>query len=302
MIAVPPPVAAKARAIGAAQWLAELPALVAELEHDWQLRVGPPYPDATEAFVAPAIRADGTPAVLKLLLPRDTLDADHELTVLRLADGDGCVRLLDADDDRGALLLERLGPSLYDLRLPLERRHEILCDLATRVWRPAADAGLPSGADKARWLADSIVENWQALDRPCSEQAIEHAVACAGRRGRAHDPETARLVHGDVHQWNALQQGDGFALVDPDGLFADPEYDLAIIMREDPVELLRDGPWQRAAWLAARTGRDVTAIWEWGVVERVSTGLLGTAIGLQPVAAAMLAAADHIAATENGPH
>ena len=104
-------------------------------------------------------------------------------------------------------------------------------------------------------------------------------------RGRAHDPETARLVHGDVHQWNALQQGDGFALVDPDGLFADPEYDLAIIMREDPDELLRDGPWQRAAWLAARTGLDVTAIWEWGVVERVSTGLLGTAIGLQPVAA-----------------
>ena len=30
--------------------------------------------------------------------------------------------------------------------------------------------------------------------------------------------ERAVLVHGDVHQWNALRAGDGFRLVDPDGL------------------------------------------------------------------------------------
>jgi streptomycin 6-kinase len=67
-------------------------------------------------------------------------------------------------------------------------------------------------------------------------------------------------------------------------------------MREDPVELLRGDPWDRARWLAARTGLDATAVWEWGVVERVSTGLLGTRIGLQPVARQMLHAADLIAA------
>ena len=38
------------------------------------------------------------------------------------------------------------------------------------------------------------------------------------------------------------------------------------------------------------------AIWEWGVVERVSTGLLGTRVGLQPIAGQMLAAADQLAA------
>jgi streptomycin 6-kinase len=54
-------------------------------------------------------------------------------------------------------------------------------------------------------------------------------------------------------------------------------------------------PRQRARWLARRTGLDATATWEWGVLERVSTGLLGTRIGLQPVARQMLAAADHVA-------
>lgn len=296
MIEVPEVVASKARAAGAPRWLAGLPALVAELEGEWALTVGRPYPDATEAFVAEATLRDGTAAVLKLLVPRDGDAARNEITVLRLAEGDACVRLLDHDGERGALLLERLGPSLHDLGLPIVRRHEVLCDLAQSVWRPAADCALPTGAEKGRWLVDQITTSWEELDRPCSERAVEHALACAERRGAAYDDERAVLVHGDVHEWNALQAGDGFRLVDPDGLRAEPEYDLGVLMREDPVELLDGDPMERARWLAARTGLDATAIWEWGVVERVSTGLLGTRIGLQPVARQMLAAAHAVAA------
>ncbi len=296
MIEIPPIVANKARALGAHAWLAALPDLVAELERDWHIRVATPFDGGTEAYVAPATLADGTEAVLKLIMPRDDTAADHEIVVLRIADGDGCVQLYRADEQRGAMLLERLGPSLYDLAMPIAQRHEILTDLASRVWRPAADAGLPNGADKAAWLATAITAMWERLDRPCSERAVAQALECAERRGRAHDPATARLVHGDVHQWNALQSRAGFALVDPDGLFADPEYDLGVIMREDPLELLTEGPRTRSAWLAARTGTDEAAIWEWGVVERVSTGLLATEIDLQPIGAQMLHAADVIAA------
>jgi streptomycin 6-kinase len=193
---------------------------------------------------------------------------------------------------RGALLLERLGRSLHELRLPIRQRHEILVAAATRIWRPAPDCGLPTGAAKARWLSEFIASMWEELDRPCSEQAIEHALDCARRRREGHRDETAVLVHGDVHEWNALEAGDSFKLVDPDGLLAEPEYDLGIIMREDPLEGdLRE----RARWLAHRTGLAEQPIWEWGVVERVSTGLLGTRVGLQPIARQMLAAADALA-------
>lgn len=65
-------------------------------------------------------------------------------------------------------------------------------------------------------------------------------------------------------------------------------------MREDPAELLDGGARERAAWLAERTGLDATAIWEWGVVERVSTGLLCTRIDLQPVARQMLEVAERV--------
>ena len=290
---VPAVVREKAAAFGADAWLDALPALVAGLERDWKITVGEPYPDSTEAFVVRAACADGTLAVLKLLLPRSAQAAEREITVLQLAGGDGCVRLLRHDASRGALLLERLGRRLRDFALPVRERHEILVSAAKRIWRPAPGCGLPSGAEKGRWLSDFIVSMWEELDRPCSERAIEHALACAEHRISAHHDETAVLVHGDVHAWNALESADGFKLVDPDGLLAEAEYDLGIIMREDPLE---GDLHERARRLAARTGLDAEAIWEWGVVERVSTGLLGTRVGLQPVAREMLAAADRVAA------
>lgn len=298
VIEVPAVVGNKARAVGAEQWLTDLPSLVRALEDEWSITVGAPFRDPTEAYVAAVVQADGTPAVLKLIVPRSADAADHEATVLRLAAGRGCVTLLREDAARGALLLERLGPSMFELGLPFAERFPVLADTAARIWRPAPDAGLPTGAEKGRWLVGHIERLWEELDRPCSERVVGHAMACAERRIAAHDDERAVLVHGDVHRWNTLRAGDGWKLVDPDGLLAEPEYDLAILMREDPVELLAGDPFERAAWLAARTGLDATAIWEWGVVERVSTGLFGAQIGMQPVAREMLAAAEAIAAAD----
>lgn len=291
VIDVPAVVRAKAQAAGADRWLTDLPDLVATIACEWELTIGTVFQDATEALVVAVALLDNTPAVLKLLVPRGDAAA-NEITVLRLADGEGCARLLRADESVGALLLERLGPSLHDLELPLAARLEVLTDAATRVWRPAPDAGLPTGAEKGRWLVEHITRLWEALDHPCSERTVADALDCATRRIHAHDDERAVLVHGDVHEWNALQAADGFKLVDPDGLLAEAEYDLGVLMREDPVELLADGPFQRARWLADRTGLDATAIWEWGVIERVSTGLLCTQIELQPVGRQMLRAAD----------
>jgi streptomycin 6-kinase len=233
------------------------------------------------------------PAALKLIVPRDGEAPEREIAVLRLANGEGCARLLRDDPERGALLLERLGRPRSELGRPARARQEILVAAASRVWRPAPDSSLPSGADKARWLAEFFERLWEETGRPCSRRVVDHAVACAVRRGCAHRDETAVLVHGDVHQWNALEAGGGeFKLVDPDGLLVEPEYDLGIVMCEDPL----DGDLhERAAWLAEHTGLDETAIWEWGVVERVSSGLLGTRVNLQPVAREMLDAAERLA-------
>jgi streptomycin 6-kinase len=146
-----------------------------------------------------------------------------------------------------------------------------------------------SGAAKARWLAGFIGDTWRELDRPCSERVVERALGFAAAREAAFDPATAVLVHGDAHSGNLLQSPADpatFKLIDPDGLFAEPACDLAIPMRGWNTPLLagdtRTLARARCAYLGDLTGVDRRAIWEWGFVERVSTGLLLTRIGAEP--------------------
>jgi streptomycin 6-kinase len=297
VINVPWRVQSKARALGAEQWLQDLPVLVAALEAEWDLTVGRPYEDGTDAFVAEATLGDGTRAVLKLANATLGEATAHEITALHLAHGEGCALLLRADPGRRALLLERLGRPLSQCDRSLKERQEILCRCAERFWRPAPGCGLPTGAQKAQWLEDFIGQAWEDLDRPCAERTVDQAIGCAERRRAAHEDDLSVLVHGDVHQWNALQADAEFKLVDPDGLLAEAEYDMGILMREDSEDLLDGGSWDRAHWLATRTRLSAVAVWEWGLVERVSTGLLGTKAGLQPASRTMLAVADLLASS-----
>jgi streptomycin 6-kinase len=88
VIDVPAVVRNRARAAGAGDWLERLPAIVSSLEAGWSITVGHPYGGGSEAFVAEATRADGTPAVLKVLVPGTGNNASNEATVLRIVGGD----------------------------------------------------------------------------------------------------------------------------------------------------------------------------------------------------------------------
>jgi streptomycin 6-kinase len=248
-------------------------------------------------LVVEATLADGTPAVLKVGLPGHRRELGFEATVLDLAAGRSCARLLRQDLPRHALLLERLGPALYDLVPDASTQHDVLCDLVAGLWCPLSDdVDLPTGADVSRRMQHRIPLLWEKVGRPCSPEAVADAVGCAERRERAFDRRRSVLVHGDVHEANALQAVDGrFKLIDPDGLRAEPACDLGAIVRCTPD--VGDDLRVRAERLAARTGVDATAIWEWGTVHRVIGGLNAARIGFQPFGQLLLAEADRLART-----
>jgi streptomycin 6-kinase len=115
------------------------------------------------------------------------------------------------------------------------------------------------------------------------------------RRRVAHDDRSAVLVHGDIHEMNALQAGDGSCkLIDPAGLRAGPACDLGTIVRctPDPGDDLR----ARTEQLASRTGVDAAAIWEWETIHRVVSGVYACSTGLQPLGELLLAGADRLTA------
>lgn len=300
-VEVPEAVRQKAIARGAEgwRWLGRLGYLIHGIEHDWGITVGSTFSGGSESYVAAARTDDGTSAVVKIEMPPYASFAG-EVRTLVAAGGCGYARLLAHDEERHATLQERLGPPLHESGLPVTVQIEILCTTLRRAWEVPAPSGLTSAADKARWLSAFIAETWEDLNRPCSGRVVEQALSFAETRGAAFDPEAAVLVHGDAHNANALQDPGRaptqFKLVDPDGLLAEPAYDLAIPMREWSGELLngdaaRRGH-ERCAHLSHLTGVDPRPIWEWGFVERVSTGLLATAVGAERLGKEMLDVAE----------
>lgn len=284
--AVPELVRQRATANGDAgrRWLEDLPEVVAALCDRWELRLGDPFLDGTAAYVVAAVDGAGRACVLKVAMP---LDNDEEqafarsVLVHQLAGGRGCAELLKHDVSAPAMLLERLGANLAELAMALPDLLDAITTTLRSFWRPVAeDVDLPTGADKASWLARHIAATWDELGRPCERAVIDRALAYCDERAAAFDPTRAVLVHGDAHGWNTVDAGHGvFKLVDPEGLRSEPEHDLSVAMREYNEPLLAGNTMrlaqERAELLASRCGVDPQAVWEWGFIERVSTGLLG---------------------------
>lgn len=287
-----------------AAWLAGLDDLVRDLAAAWRLTVEQPLAGGTESFVATVRTTDGEDAVLKITLPGLDPRAS-ELRTLLAAGGRGYVRVLRHDSARGVMLLERLGPQLAELGLSVDAQVEAICGALREAWMPLpAGARFMTGAEKAQDLSDFITRSWRELGAPCAERIIDIACRFAEERRRAFDPATAILGHGDPHPWNTLVvSGDGprrYRFVDPDGLFIERAYDLAILMRELSADLQSGDPLLRGRHRCDRLARLIGVapepIWQWALVERTSTGLLLLRLGLDDLARDFFAIAEAWAA------
>lgn len=264
------------------RWLADLPELVAALADGWDLAVGQAFTGGTAAFVAAAVDESGRNCVLKIWMPVE-MEPDgsfaRSVLVHQIAQGRGCAALLAHDETVLAMLLERLGPNLDDLGMAVPQILQTVATTLRTFWRPVAgDCGLPTGVEKAAWLADYITTSWDELGRPCAHEVVDRAVTYCDERATAFDPSGAVLVHGDAHGWNTLDAGDGtHKCVDPEGLRSERAHDLGVPMREynrplllgDTPRLVRERAEQLASWCDV----DPEAVWQWGFIERVSTGL-----------------------------
>jgi streptomycin 6-kinase len=283
-LTVPELVRQRAMANGAAgrSWLDGLPEVVAGLSSDWGLRLGDSFEGGSAAYVVAATDRLHRACVLKVAMPLDMEERDafaRSVLVHELAGGRGCAELFEYDLSTPAMLLERLGPNLSELGLAVPQVLHTITVTLRSFWQPVSeDVALPTGAEKAAWLARYIISMWDELERPCDRAVIDRAVMFCDDRAAAFDPARAVLVHGDAHGWNTLDAGGGsYKFVDPEGLRSEPAHDLSVPMREyngpllagDTARLVRE----RAERLASDCGVDAQPVWEWGFIERVSTGL-----------------------------
>jgi streptomycin 6-kinase len=276
------------------QWLKDLPGLLAELEQEWDLSIGQPLSGGSSAYVAPVKTASGN-AVIKIDMPGPDRPSgfQQEINTLLRANGQGYVRVFKFDYERRALLLEQLGLSMQERKLEPKQAIPSLCKTLQQAWLvpPGSDQTMNALEYKAQTLAQLIRELWNKLERPCSETIVSEALELARRRMDAFNPERCVVVHGDPHPANALlvhapRAGaeSGYVFVDPESFLCEPEYDLGVVMRDWNEELLAAADplalaHEYCQLLARESGLDEASIWEWGFIERVSSGLYICAYG-----------------------
>lgn len=212
-------------------WLDALPGLLDRLAARWSLSIGPHFPGIAYNYVAPGVRTDSTPVVLKV--SRHIGDTRNEIAAMRLWDGDGAARLLEADPELGAQLIERLEPGTM-----LSEVAESDDDAATVIaagtlrtlWRPAPQHhGLRT---LASWC-DAYDRNREALSRGARGFPValfRHADAL--RRGLLESSATPVVLHGDLHHFNVLRaKRSAWLAIDPHGLAGDPCFDVCQFLR-----------------------------------------------------------------------
>jgi streptomycin 6-kinase len=220
-------------------WLNELPARIADYEYRWAIKVASPFANLSYNYVAPAVRADGSQAILKLGMPHPELSS--EIAALRLYDGSGGARLIEADPERGALLIERLLPGNMLLNLTDDdEATRIAAQVMRALWRPAPLA--PDNAvfpTAARWASglQRLRARYGGGTGPLPEDMVTRAEALFAELLTSSD--ASMLLHGDLHHENILSaERAPWLAIDPKGLIGEAEYEVGALMRNPLPRLL----------------------------------------------------------------
>lgn len=271
------------------RWLAELPLLVARLRDRWSLRIGAPIHGGSCSWVAPVRLPDGESAVLKVTWPHR--EAVGEAEGLRLWDGRGAVRVLHADPEKYAVVIERCEPGekLGDAdHIDPHERLLIGARLLSELWSvtPPEHSGLERVAALTADWADTAEERMERL-RPDFDPGL---VATAVRQLRELPASATRevIVHGDFNPGNVLSaRRRPWLAIDAKPMIGDPGYDpwplLAQIddpfSRPDPRRVLAE----RFALVGDVLGEDVRRLAAWALAREVESALWAVEYADSPI-------------------
>ncbi|MDT7810729.1 MAG: streptomycin 6-kinase [Acidobacteriaceae bacterium] len=205
-------------------WLDRLPDVIQRLEQRWALTPDTPL-DGEEpscSYVTAVRAANGMPAVLKIAMPH--MEGEHEIQGLRFWDGDPTVRLLEFDDELGAMLLERCLPGSPLRALAEDDQDVVISGLLRRLWRQ------PQKPPPFRPLS-TLTRYWANETRSQIEQQpdIDMGLVRAGLQlfeGLPGNATRTALLATDLHAGNVVRaEREPWLVIDPKPFVGDPAYD-----------------------------------------------------------------------------
>jgi streptomycin 6-kinase len=251
-------------------FLKALPDRVAEASARWRLTDVRPSPELSYNFVAFARRGDEQ-VVLKMGVPNRELKS--EMAALRLFNGEGACKLLDYDEEKYWMLLERLQPGvmLSTLEDDEEATH-IAADVMQKIQRvaPTDDVfiRLSDWFDGLKKLRPHFNGGTGPLNEKLVER-VEHSVKEFFAEN--HKPV---LMHGDFHHFNILSSERGWLIIDPKGVIGPACYEVGPLLINPWSDLLNRKDYRgmtkrRIDILHECLGFERERIHEWGLAHAV---------------------------------
>ncbi|MGW4473043.1 aminoglycoside phosphotransferase family protein [Nonomuraea sp. NPDC004354] len=216
-----------------AAWLAELPSIVDRLLERWGCVPDGQVLHGGVGVVVPVRRRDERTAVLKVSFPHP--GNVHEPDAFAAWGGRGAVLLHERDDERFAMLLERVQTSTL---AEVDEGDEVVTvagRLSRRLAVPAPP-GLPRLREQADAWEEQLGKDAEELTHTLSRRVVDTAVATVRELGRVQ-PDV--LIHGDLHAGNILRADrEPWLAVDPKGYVGDPAYDGGTLLKSRALTFL----------------------------------------------------------------
>jgi len=254
-----------------------IPELIREFERRWKIEVGSPFV-LLPNYVAPALRADGTEAVIKIGTLGDK-EIQTEMDALKIYDGQGSANLLEADPEEGVLLIERLMPGTPLSAMENDAEATIvLATIIKKLWRSLPpDHRFPHIRDWAKGIEKYRDRTKQSGD-PIPRRMIDKARELFD--DLIASMQESVLVHGDLHHGNVLSaKREPWLVIDPKGVAAEPAYETAAMLQNPPDLLKRTGVNQiverRIKIMAEQLGIEGRRILHWGIAQTVLSAVWG---------------------------
>ena len=217
------------------EWFAQLPAIISELERQWNIRVRDPFPGIEYNFVAQADSSEGSPLVVKIAPPFETVEIHGEAKFLRATKGRGAVKLVAEDRERKSILIERAVPG--------KALHEEFASSPIDSIEPAIEVLKRILGLRPDEMEDVVtLDKWFEKFRRYKETDFPSKTAekaCEIYERLSCQAEKTFYIHGDYHPGNVVTaRRERFLAIDPKGIVGHVGYDIAVFL----INLER---WQR---------------------------------------------------------
>jgi streptomycin 6-kinase len=246
--------------------MSDLGTAAADLAAHWNLTLGPRLPGGSAGEVRAVTRADGTPAVLKISLPHR--EARHEADALAAWSGNGAVRLLDRDDDRWALLLERCHPGTPLAAAGPEFALDVLVELLPRLWIVPETPFDTLAEESVLWVED-LPREWEESGRSYDRRLLDAALELLAWLPASQGEQV--LVNQDLHGDNVIAaEREPWLLIDPKPLLGEREFAVAPIVRSGELGFSRRQVLGRLRRLCGDFGLDRERARGWTIAQTMA--------------------------------